>query len=553
MRIKLTLSGLILLAILFAGGFSAWRSQGLKADPREIRLVVAALPGTLDWSRSSAPSDVNYPVILAIMRGLTRLDDQGRAQPDLARSWEVATTPGKTPRMILTFHLGDALWSDGRTPLEAKDFVFAWRRAALGVDGGEMEVVEGVARLNQARNADPGLPRATLERLLKGIGVVALDAHTLRVTLGSPRTEFLQRLAQVYVFYPAPSQDLQGKNEKEIRTYFDEPRNGRPLVLGRYRPERWDHLRGLIRLVRNPLAQAAPGAPERVTFYQSAMDSVLYARGKADFLQVQDPRDIWSPAADLLHRPLLSTVWLGFDTTRVPLPLRQAIAWGLDRPRLLAGVLPRARVAFGLLPHDLELPGAVAPGDPLARGFPTWDPLRARRLLAASGHAPRERLLLLIQKESLIPGEALARGIQQQLKELGLSVEIVASSQFSQDLETLKPHLFLRRTGADYKHPNTFFVPQAGNGSNGARWKGLEGGRPMEELEGILREGAAQTDPDRMRESYSRAQELLLARWAVLVPLYYPDRYFRRKPWVKGLTFDAFNTLDLQALSLGRP
>ena len=591
MKIKLTLSGLILLLILLAGGFSAWRSPGLLADPGEIRLVVASLPGTLDWNRSSAPSDVNYPVILAMMRGLTRLDQQGRAQPDLASSWEVRLGPGRNPQMILTFHLAQRCWSDGKTPLQAQDFVYGWRRAALGVDGGEMEVVAGVAELNRARDADPELPRATLRRLVEAIGIQALDPLTLQVTLCSPRTEFLQRLAQVYVFYPAPSQDLQGLDEGAIRSYFDQPRAGKPLVLGRYRPVRWDHLRGLLRLERNPfgqaepaalernaiaqaepaapernaiaqavpaapernaIAQAKPAAPERVTFYQSALESVLYARGKADFLQVQDPRDLWTPAADLLHRPLLSTVWLGFDTTRVPLALRQAIAWGLDRPRLLAGVLPRARVAFGLLPHDLDLPGAVAPGDALAQGFPTLDRARARRWLAGSGHDPRERLLLLVAKDGLVPGEALARAIQEQLGELGLSVEIVASSQFSQDLETLKPQLFIRRTGADYNHPNSFFVPQAGNGSNGARWKGLEGGAAMAELEDLLRQGAAQSDPERMRVLYSRAQEDLLGRWVVLVPLYYPDRYFRRKPWLHGLSFDAYNTLDLRAVTLER-
>jgi peptide/nickel transport system substrate-binding protein len=545
MRTKLTLWALALLLLLLAGLGSWWSSPALVLDPGEIRLVVKALPGTLDWNRSSSPSDVNYPVLLAMMRGLTRLDERGQAQPDLARSWDVVLTPGPGPRMVLTFHLADTCWSDGKTPLQAQDFVFAWRRAALGVDGGEMEEVAGVAELHRAREARPGLRGPELERLLGGLGVEALDARTLRVTLRSPRTEFLQRLALVYVFYPAPSQDLAGLEEKQIRAYFDEPRDGKPMVLGSYRPERWDHLRGLLRLVRTPWTV---NAPERVTFYQSALEAVLFSRGKADLLTVQEPRDLWAPAPDLRRRPLLSTVWLGFNTGRVPLELRQAIAWGLDRRRLLAGVLPGARVAFGLLPHDLDLPGAVAPGDPLAQGFPVHDPARARRLLAAARHAPRERLLLLVPKESLIPGEALGRALQQQLRELGLEVEIVASSQFSQDLATLRPHLFLRRTGADYNHPNTFFVPQTRNGGNGAQWKDLDGGTPMDELEALLREGSAQTDPQRRREVYAQAQERLLARWAVLVPLYHPDRFFRVRPGVRGLTFNPYNTLDLSGL-----
>jgi peptide/nickel transport system substrate-binding protein len=551
MRTKLTVSGLVLLLILAAAGWSAWLSPRLLQDPRELRLVVRALPGTLDWNRSSSPSDVNFPVLLAIMRGLTRVDRQGRVLPDLASSWEERITPGPSPRMILTFHLAETLWSDGRTPVTAGDFVFAWRRAALGVDRGELEQVQGVAALNRALGEHPDLPEAERRRLLDGIGVAALDPRTLRVTLVAPRTEFLQLLAQVYVFYPAPSRDLEGLDEAAVRAYFDQPRAGKPMVLGPFRPERWDRLRGLIELVRNPQVPADPAAPARVVFHQSALESVLFARGKADFLQVQDPRDLWAPSADMRRQPLLSTVWLGFDTAKVPLPLRQALAWGLDRERLLAGILPGARIAFGLLPHDLDLAGAVAPGDPLARAFPVFDPARARRFLAQSGFDRRQRLLLLVQKDSLMPGEALARGIQQQLRGLGLDVEIVASSQFRQDLEVLRPHLFIRRTGADYHHPHTFFIPQTRNGSNGDRWQDLEGGAAMAELERLLAQASAAADPVRQRQLYSRAQEDLLARWVVLVPLYHPDRQFRVQGRVHGLTFDPFNNLDLRSVTLG--
>jgi len=182
--------------------------------------------------------------------------------------------------------------------------------------------------------------------------------------------------------------------------------------------------------------------------------------------------------------------------------------------------------------------------------LPRYDPARARASLAASGFDPRTRLLLLVPKESLVPGEALARGIRQQLGPLGLDVEIVASSQFSQDLATLRPHLFIRRTGADYNHPNSFFVPQARDGANGAHWQDLDGGRPMAEFEGLLREGAARTDPAHMAAVYAKAQELLLARCVVLVPLYHPDRYSRRQPRVRGLAFDPYNVLDLRSATL---
>ena len=73
----------------------------------------------------------------------------------------------------------------------------------------------------------------------------------------------------------------------------------------------------------------------------------------------------------------------------------------------------------------------------------------------------------------------------------------------------------------------------------------------MAELEALLAQGVAETDPLRLRQIYAQAQKLLLAREVVLVPLYHPDRYFRCKPWVHGLNFTPYNTLDLRALSLG--
>ena len=95
----------------------------------------------------------------------------------------------------------------------------------------------------------------------------ALDAHTLRVTLARPRSYFLARLANVYLFFPAPSADLAGKSDEAVRDYFDRPRDGRPLALGPYRVERWDRAGERVRLVttrpRRFLPPLAPGERPR--------------------------------------------------------------------------------------------------------------------------------------------------------------------------------------------------------------------------------------------------------------------------------------------------
>ncbi len=49
------------------------------------------------------------------------------------------------------------------------------------------------------------------------------------------------------------------------------------------------------------------------------------------------------------------------------------------------------------------------------------------------------------------------------------------------------------------------------------------------------------------------AQRILLAEEAVLVPLFYPDRYFRTRPWLRELTIDPFNFIDFTRLTCSLP
>ena len=81
-----------------------------------------------------------------------------------------------------------------------------------------------------------------LDEAIKHFAVEALDEHTLKVTLASPNSYFLARVAYVYPFFPAPSSDLEGKSSEEIDRYFNQPAKGKPMVLGAYLVENWEAL-----------------------------------------------------------------------------------------------------------------------------------------------------------------------------------------------------------------------------------------------------------------------------------------------------------------------
>ncbi len=358
---------------------------------------------------------------------------------------------------------------------------------------------------------------------------------------------FLSRLATVYTFFPAPTAALQGKDARAKRRYFDEPDGTHPLVTGEYVPQKWDRVGQKVVLSRNPHFRGPvhPRAVQKLNLMQAALGPVLYAQCRVDFLFQDDPSAALQSPADLARSPLMSIYWLGFNTSRVPLPVRRAIAHAIDRGALFEGLLPQARVANSFLPEPM--PGATA--QPLA---PDFSPEIARALLAKAPD-PGE-LTLLVRTGTFMPELGIADAIRRQLEAVGLKVRIVTSSNFTNDIKSkdgvLRHHLFLRRTGADYAHPQTLLTPLQASGNHYTDWNKLEGGAAQAHFQALLDEGAAQTEPLEMTATFARAQKILLDEQVVLVPLYFPDRYFLKRPWLEGLGVDAFNFLTYRGAHL---
>lgn len=518
-----------------------------------VTVVLSAMPTTLDWSQSHEQSAQNYPVLLAVMRGLTRLDAQNGVQPSLATSWERSLTGESPPRERYVFHLRPGVvWSDGKTPFQAQDFVFAWRRAVLGADGAELEDLVGARALQAAA----GGPPEALEAAKRALGVRALDPLTLEVTLVGPRSYFLARLANVYPYFPAPSAVLEGLGEAEVQRHYAEPKDGAPLVLGAFRVVRWDRVGQQLSLERNPhdFEAPGPGAVPRLELRQTELGSLMYRQCTADFLFVDDPTVLVKPPPDLRRARLLSTYWLGFNTSTVPLPLRQAIARALDRPALLramAGMAPADREALAFLPP--EMPGALVPGDVRLGEFPAHDEARARTLLEGQPR-PAELTLLVKGTGTFLPETALAEGIRRQLAAYGLAVRVVTTGNFSNDVKdadgTLRFDLFLKRTGADYAHPHTLLTPFRERGNHYTDWQKLDGGAVVRRFEALLEAGAAESDPAARTQDYFEAQRLLVTEAAAVLPLFHPVRSYRVRPWLSGLTVDPFNFLTLSGLEV---
>jgi len=134
---------------------------------------------------------------------------------------------------------------------------------------------------------------------------------------------------------------------------------------------------------------------------------------------------------------------------------------------------------------------------------------------------------------------------------VGIQVEIDARADFSSEISRIAPDgfrahdLYLKRLGADYAHPNTFFTLFERTGNHFTGWDKLGGGEPLARFQALRERADAEPDLERARRLYVEAQEILLGEQVVIAPLYHPDRYFRVAPGLAGLSVDPFNFLSL--------
>jgi len=158
--------------------------------------------------------------------------------------------------------------------------------------------------------------------------------------------------------------------------------------------------------------------------------------------------------------------------------------------------------------------------------------------------------------ESFVPEIAIAERLKAQLAEIGLQVELEPRYDFfneiARDAADGYPaaDLYLRRLGADYAHPKTFFVLFERGGNHHTGWESVEAGAALQRFERLLLEADALPNLEAAAPLYARAETILLDEAAVIVPLYHPDRYYRSRPKLVGLRVDAFNFLSLSELRI---
>ncbi len=312
-----------------------------------------------------------------LFEGLVIASPEGGVRPGVAKDWHVSKD-GKT----YTFHLReDARWSDG-SPVTAEDFVYSWRRA---VDPNTAAPYAGYVAMANLKNAQAIIDG---KKSPETLGVKAINAHTLQVTLAQPVSYFVQML-QHHIFSPVPERIISKWGDHWTRPEHMVSNGAYKLdnwvvnekIVLKPNPEYWDH--------NNTVVQEVDYLP--ITDEQAGINRFM--AGGVDVtsvpaMQVHRMKKLYPQ--ELHHSPSLTVNYLSFNTRKPPfndVRVRRALSYAIDREVIVKDVLMdvgyQAAYSFTpLITHDF-----IAPKLPWSQWTQKQRDQKARKLLKEAGYS----------------------------------------------------------------------------------------------------------------------------------------------------------------------
>ena len=372
----------------------------------------AAEPESVDPHKTSTIYEAH--VMRDLFEGLVMQDSKADLIPGAAESWTVSDD-GK----IYTFKLRpDATWSDG-SPVTAEDFVYSFRR--LEDPATAAEYASMLYPIVNAEEVNTG--KAKPEEM----GVKAIDATTLEVTLKAPTPYFLEMLTH-QATYPVNKASIEKLGADWIKP-GNLVSNG-AFTLAELVPN--DH----IKMVKNPkFHDAANVKIDVVNFIPTEDRSSAMKRFEAgeldsyDDLPTEQLADLKAKFGDQIRvAPYLGTYYYAIKTDKAPwdnVELRNADLHG-HRPRLpgregLAATRcsPATRWCRPASRATRSAMASFADKSQIDRED------EAKAILEKLGYGPDKPLKMEIRYNTSENHKNTAVAIQEQLKPLGIEVTLL--------------------------------------------------------------------------------------------------------------------------------
>lgn len=309
-----------------------------------LRLNLTYEPTTMDPRKGS--DAVTSLAHFMLYEGLTKITPASTHELGCAERIDLSKD-----KLVYTFHLKDTYWTNGDL-VTAYDFEYAWKKL--------------LDSKFPCPNAHLFYPIKNAEALKKGLvtqddlGVKALDAHTLQVTLENPTPYFLD-LTSFCVFFPVP------KKVAEKDPYWAELQGPELVTNGPFVLSSWRKCNEIIvRKNHNYWNKSLPKLDQiEISIINNELTALgMYQNGQLDFLGcslTSIPSDWIQKFASqglLQSKPLGASSFVTFNMDSYPfnnLNIRKAFAHAIDRKAIIENITQFDEVvATGCIPPVLK-------------------------------------------------------------------------------------------------------------------------------------------------------------------------------------------------------
>ncbi len=472
------------------------RELELKAD-ETLRINIGSEPPTLDWNK--ATDTTSSHIIGNVMEGLVQYnlaDKELALIPGLAREWK-ATEKAR----VWTFKLRQGVkWTDG-VEFKAEQVVDGWKRLLSKETASEyayfLFAIKNAKAFNEGK-----VP-------WEAVGVSAMGNDGLKVELEKSMGYFPHLLTHAST-YPVRT-DL-------ISKHGDKWTEADKLVsLGAYKLALWQHDKEILLEANESYYGGTP-----LTKYVHAQMIIeqatainLFDSGKLDAVDGIPSTELKTQRKRKEYRSsgALQLYYYGLNVKRPPMDnvhVRRALAHAIDRQSLVklldGGEIPMTGwVPSGMFGYfaDVGLEFSLE---------------KAKSELAKAGYGEGGKPMpkIEIHFNTNENHQRIAEAVQAQLKNnLGIEVELKNEEwkTYLAKLKTDPPPLFRFGWLADYPDPDNFMnLMTSYSDNNRTRWSDVR-------YDKLVEEAAGETDREKRRDLYRKANQILLEEGVPVIPL----------------------------------
>jgi oligopeptide transport system substrate-binding protein len=520
------LAGATLLGTAGCGGIFGGEQGGTGGGGGGSKAISLNLQETIrDLDSTTTTDSVSSGILLNVMEGLYRLDENEEPQPAQAEGVEISDD-----QLTYTFTLRDGIqWSNG-DPVTSQDFRYAWLRALDPETAGQYAYIlytfiEGATEYNSGDGS------------AEDVAIEAPDDKTFEVRLVAP-SPFWLGLTGFQTYFPQNQSFVEEQGDQYAQSADALLYNG-PYTLTEVNPtegvtmvknqDYWDADNVDIERVEGKIVKEIDTAVN------------LHESGELDVTEIsQEYVEEYRDSEDFYSQTTFAVFYMVPNQDTVPLfrneNVRKALQMGFDQRALTDQILQDgSEPATGYVPAGIAGPEGETFREAQGPVSPEYNPEEARRLFEQGieeegGENPTIELLAYDTSS----GRDIATFLQSQLQDnLGMNIDVNVQP-FDRKLELEANGEFqLSWQGwiADYNDPMTFLDLFLSDSAFNT------GGYANEQYDQLITQAQEETDEATRMDLMLEAERVLVVEDAGTAPMFFEGISWLIEPSIENFTY----------------